>query len=110
MIILWYEFFYIVNKFILCVQHITNFFLSHDLWTQILHVSQSTQVMLRVFVGSSTSLHIEHGTSESSLLDSSSETSTQTLSSFSATENVNDKVDCFLLRCTFSTTVSTFSM
>ena len=80
----------------------------HDLWSLILQ-SQSTQVMLRVSVGSSTSWHIEHGTSESSLFDSSSETSTQTLLFSSATENVNGKMDCFLLCCTFSTTISTFS-
>ena len=81
----------------------------HDLRSQIFQ-SQSTQVMLRVSVGSSTSWHIEHRTSESSLFDSSSETSTQTLLFFSATENVNGKVDCFLLRWIFSTTISTFSL
>ena len=105
MIILWYELlFNCQQSHFMCATHN-----QHDLWSLILQ-SQSTQVMLRVSVGSSTSSHIEHGTSESSLFDSSSETSTRTLLFFSATENVNGKMDCFLLCCTFSTTVSTFSM
>ena len=83
---------------------------AHDLCTQILHVSQSTWVMLQVLVVSSNIITFWTWNFWVLIIWLFLWNLLANTFFFSVTKNMNGKVDCFLSCCIFSTTVSTFSL